>query len=212
MFEHLLRFDKSKTIVLWDFETLNLCLHACHNLPWQLAMMKVKGNDIVDFKDYLIKWDTKLTISDGAARITRYSQDKMDKFGLPPEEVYPVMKQWFDEADFLMGHNVIGFDIHLVFHWCRMNGDDPRPYVKKLIDTNLLAKGLKLEVPLKTTDNLLEYQYKLYHKKVKGVRTNLTALGKEYEIEHDYDNLHNARVDLELNKKVWDKLKFQIEI
>ena len=46
----------------------------------------------------------------------------------------------------------------------------------------------------------------------KGVRTNLKALGKFYDIDHDYENLHNALVDLELNIKVWDKLKVQFEI
>lgn len=46
----------------------------------------------------------------------------------------------------------------------------------------------------------------------KGVKTNLTALGKEYGIDHDYDNLHNALVDLDLNLKIWNKIKWQVEI
>jgi len=47
---------------------------------------------------------------------------------------------------------------------------------------------------------------------VKGIKTNLTSLGKEYNIDHEYDKLHNAIVDLRLNLKVWNKLKYQIEI
>ena len=49
-------------------------------------------------------------------------------------------------------------------------------------------------------------------KRVKGVRTNLTALGKEYNISHDYEKLHDALVDLELNLKVWNKLKWEIDL
>jgi len=47
---------------------------------------------------------------------------------------------------------------------------------------------------------------------VKGVKTNLTAMGKHYNIEHDYSKLHNALVDLQLNLKVWNKLKWEIEL
>ena len=61
-------------------------------------------------------------------------------------------------------------------------------------------------------DNFLEYQYRSVAKRVKGVKTNLTAMGKAYNIEHDYDKLHNALVDLELNLKVWNKLKHQIDL
>ena len=47
MDEHLLRFDKEKTLVFIDCETLNLCLNSCHNLPWQISMLKVKGDESV---------------------------------------------------------------------------------------------------------------------------------------------------------------------
>tara|TARA_B100001939_G_C16893245_1_gene596413 strand:- start:76 stop:255 length:180 start_codon:yes stop_codon:yes gene_type:complete len=53
MDEHLLRFDKEKEYVFIDCETLNLCLNYCHNLPWQIAMIKAKGDDKFDEKDFL---------------------------------------------------------------------------------------------------------------------------------------------------------------
>ena len=87
MDEHLLRFDKEKTLVFIDCETLNLCLNSCHNLPWQISMLKVKGDESVAEKDFYLKWDTNLKISEGAARITRYSQKTVDKKGVAPEEV-----------------------------------------------------------------------------------------------------------------------------
>ena len=37
-------------------------------------------------------------------------------------------------------------------------------------------------------------------------------MGEEFGIEHDYDKLHDALVDLELNIKVWDKIKYQIDL
>jgi len=58
----------------------------------------------------------------------------------------------------------------------------------------------------------LEYQYKIMHTRRKGVRTSLAYLGKEFKIEHDHSKLHDALVDLELNLKVWNQLKYQIEL
>lgn len=212
MFEKLLRFNTQKTIILFDLETFNLTLNFCNNLPWQVTMLKIVGNEIKEEKDYMVKWDTKLKISEGAAIVTKYSQSKMDKLGVAPESVYPTLKEWFDSADYIMGHNILGFDINLIYHWYRLNGDNPNHLIQKTIDTNTLAKGIKMKIPYKTGENFLEYQYKLYHKKAKGIKTNLTALGKEYGIDYDYDNLHNSLLDCRLNKIIWDKLKFQIEI
>ena len=64
----------------------------------------------------------------------------------------------------------------------------------------------------KNTEDLTQYQYKMYHERRKGIRTNLAALGREFEINHNPDKLHDALVDLELNLKVWNKLKWQIEL
>ena len=58
----------------------------------------------------------------------------------------------------------------------------------------------------------MEYQYCMNNRRVRGVRTNLKAMGEEFGIEHDYDKLHDALVDLELNIKVWDKIKYQIDL
>ena len=107
MDEHLLRFDKDKSIVFIDCETFNLCLNKSHNLPLQISMGWLKGDKIVAEKDYHVKWDTHLSISDEAARITRFSQSKLNKLGLPPEEVLPTVIDWLDSADYVSGHNYI---------------------------------------------------------------------------------------------------------
>ena len=214
MDSHLLRYDNKKTLVFIDCETFNLCLNSCHNLPWQIAMIKVKGKKIIAKKDFYIKWDTHLKISEGAARITRYNQTTVDKQGLPPEEVFPTIKDWLDNADYIVGHNILGFDIYLLKGYYEHMGEDYNDLTEKVLDTNCIARAEKFNVPYDkdSYDSLLEYQYKLLNKRQKGVKTNLTALGKEFEINHDYDKLHNALVDLELNIKVWDKLKWKVEI
>ena len=212
MDEHLLRFDKEKTLVFIDCETLNLCLNECHNLPWQISMIKAQGDNKVADKDFYIKWDTDLKISEDAARITRFSQTKMNKLGIPAEEAFPTIKDWLHNADYIVGHNIIGFDIYLIKDLYEKFDEDWKPLINKLIDTNCIARGVKMGLQRRSEDDLTTYQYRVYHTKKRGLKTNLKALGEEFGISHDYSKLHNAIVDLELNLKIWNKLKWQIEI
>ena len=211
MDDHLIRFDKDKTLVFIDCETLNLCLNKCHNLPWQISMIKAKGDKKIAEKDYYIKWDTKLKISEDAARITRYSQSKMNKVGLAPEEVFPTIKDWLDSADYIVGHNILGFDIYLIKDLYELYGEDWQQLMPKIIDTHAIAKGIKLGLPYEPESDFLAYQYRMSHIRKRGLKTRLGALGVEFDIKHDYDRLHDALVDLELNLKVWNKLKWQLE-
>lgn len=213
MDERLLRFDTTSTFVFADFETYNLCLNFSHNLPWQLAMMKVRGDTVLESFDAYIKWKTHLKISKEAAKVTKFDQAKFDARAVPPEEVYPVMKKWFEEADYILGHNFLGFDVYLMKEWFRSNGDDPEPLYKKILDTHCFAKAIKLNWPDKTpSQSFLEWQYPIYNHRARGLGTSLKATGEGYGIEHDYSRLHDALVDLGLNVKVWHKQKFMLNI
>ena len=208
----LLRFNNKKTIVLVDFETENLCLHGEENLPWQAAMVLSSGGNLINHKNFYVKWHRELKVSKEAARITRFSLADYKKKALPIEDIFPTMKDWFDKADYILGHNILGFDIYLMRYIYSYMGEDYMPLMHKIIDTNCIAKGIKFGIFYKPEEDFLEYQYKIMHTRRKGVRTNLMSLGKEFKIEHNYDKCHDAIVDLELNLKVWNQLKYQIEL
>ena len=212
MDEHLLRYDKKKTLVFIDCETFNLCLNFCHNIPWQIAMLKVQGDKKIDQKNFYLKWQTDLKISQDAARITRYDHKKVQKEGYDPKEVFATIKDWLDNADYIIGHNTLGFDIYLIKEYYKYMGCNWDHLVSKFIDTNAIARGIKYEMPYNSKDNLTEYQYKILHTRKKNVKSSLTFLGKENGIEHDYEKLHDAINDLDLNLKVWNKLKWQLEV
>tara|TARA_Y100000401_G_C8316541_1_gene222804 strand:- start:167 stop:805 length:639 start_codon:yes stop_codon:yes gene_type:complete len=212
MDEHLLRFRKDKKLVFIDCETYNLCLSFCHNVAWQISMISTDGTYKKDERDFYIKWDTPFKISDDAKRITRYNESFVNKNGKEPKDVFPIIKKWLDGADYIVGHNIIGFDIYLIKEMYKMFGEDYKHLVPKLIDTNCIARGVKMEIPYKPEEDFTEYQYRIVNTRRKGVRSSLTALGKEFNIDHDYDKLHNAIVDLELNLKVWNKLKYALEL
>ena len=210
---HLLRFDKTKKLVFFDFETFNLNLSFQFNRPWQTGLLWAQGDKIIKTEEYWIKWQNcDLRIGAGAAAVTHYNQEEFDSKAVFAEECFENIYNALEEADYIVGQNTLGFDLYLVRDWWRMNGKPWRHLVDKFIDTNCIARGIKMNTPYKPGDNLLEYQYRTLAKKVKGMKTNLTALGKEYNIEHDYTSLHQALSDVELNFKVWRKLIFAIEI
>jgi DNA polymerase III epsilon subunit-like protein len=175
-------------------------------------MIKANGDRKTDQKNFYLKWKTDLKISQDAARITRYDHNKVQKIGQDPKEIFPTFKDWLDHADYIIGHNIIGFDIYLIKEYYRYMNCNWNHLMPKVIDTNLIARGLKYGMTYSPKDNLLEYQYKVYHTKKKNVKSSLSTLGKDYQIDHDYDKLHDAINDLELNLKVWNKLKWQVEI
>lgn len=212
MDDHLLRFNNKDELVFIDVETFNLCLNLANNLPWQISMLKVIGHEIVDSKDMYLKWNTSLKISEEAAKITRYDQNKVDRLGINPQEAFNQMYEWLNSAFKIIGHNVLNFDIYLIKGLCEKYNKPWKHFVGKIIDTNCIARGVKYGEPPKKDDSIIEYQYRLANERRKGIKTNLTSLGKEYGIEHEYDRLHDAIIDLKLNLKVWNKLKYQIDI
>ena len=211
MDNHLLRFQE-KQFLFYDFETFNLNLHDSFNLPWQIGMIKVKGNKKIADKNIDISWERELNVGKEAARITRFSPSKYKKLAVPYDEIFPTIKDWLDNADYIIGHNILGFDIYLIKDYYQFMGEDYNHLLPKLIDTNCIARGSKIDLPYKRDEQFLTYQYKMLHTRKKGVRTSLLALGKEYDLEFDPDNLHDALNDLELNIKVWNKIKWHIDI
>jgi len=218
MNKDLLRFNQDKVYTFCDFETYNLCLNFCQNRPWQAGLIKYKGNKILDSQDLYIKWDTDLKVGEEAARITGYNEKKFLSKAISPEEAFEQMSPWFDECDYIVGHNFLGFDLYLLKGYYEFMGESYNHLVEKIIDTNCLARGIKYDIPFRNEGGKLSnrelclYQYKILNTRRRRVKSNLTALGKEFDIEHDYDKLHDAIVDLRLNIKVWNKLKMQINI
>ena len=212
MDEHLLRFKEDTEYVFVDCETENLCLNREQNLPWQIGMVKLKGDKKIAEKDIYVSWERDLRVGKEAARITRFSPKKYKELAVPHDEIFPTVKDWLDNCDYIVGHNVLGFDIYLIKDYYQHMGEDYRHLLPKIIDTNCIARGFKLGLPYRRDEQFLTYQYKILHTRKKGVRSSLLSLGKEYDIKFDPSNLHDALNDLELNIDVWNKIKWHIDI
>ena len=214
MEEKWLRFNKEAKIALIDVETFNLALNFQINRPWQIAVLKVQGESILEEIDLMIKWDDcKFKIGKGAAIVTKFNPIEYERRAITPEEAFPQIWDALKWADHIIMHNGIRFDIYLLKGYAEYMGVDWSFLIEKMIDTKAVAQGIKLNRPYNPNDDIwLEYQYRMANDFTKGIKTNMTSLGKEFGIEHDYDNLHNALVDLKLNLKIWNKLKYQLEL
>ncbi len=214
---HLLRYNNKVTYAFVDLETFNLCLSFRQNRPWQAGVLKVRGEEILEALDVRIKttWPDAphLKIGEGAAIVTRFNQAAHDAVAIEQKEAFRKFWPILKEADYIVMHNGLKFDLYLLKDWAEMMGEDWKFIVPKVIDTKSIAQGVKMQInynPQK--DDFLEYQYRMANIVAHGIKTRLELLGKEFGIEHDYERLHDAIVDLELNLKVWNRLKYQIEI
>jgi DNA polymerase III epsilon subunit-like protein len=194
-------------------ETENLNLKLESNLPWQISMLKVQGDRIIEQRDYYVKWYRDIKVSATAAQITGFSMPKYLATCVDYQKVIPEIIDWTSQSDYVIGHNILGFDLLLLKQIYDINKKDFSHILSKAIDTHALIKGIKLNERFDHAQNdLISYQYRMINRMAKGVKTNMMTVGKEYGIEHDYETLHDALSDLELNLKIWNKIKWQIDI
>ena len=163
MDDHLLRFREDTQYVFIDCETENLCLNRAYNLPWQIGMIKLEGNKRITDKDIYVSWERELKVGKEAARITRFSPSKYKQKAIPHAEIFPTIEDWLDNADYIVGHNILGFDIYLIKGYYEKMGVDYKHLLPKIIDTNCIARGFKMGIPFKRDESFLTYQYKILH-------------------------------------------------
>lgn len=214
MEENWLRFNKKAKIAVIDVETFNLALNFQINRPWQVAALRVEGETIIEEINCFVKWDDcKFKIGKGAAEVTKFNQYHFDSVAVGPDEAFLKFWEPLKWADRIIMHNGLRFDMYLLKGYAEFMGEDWSFILNKVIDTKAVAQGIKLNRPYQPKeDNWLEYQYRMANDHTRGVKTNLTTLGKEFGIPFDYETLHDGLNDIKLNLLVWNKLKYQIEI
>jgi DNA polymerase III alpha subunit (gram-positive type) len=210
MNESLLRFNKKQRYVVFDTETEGLNLIS--SKPWQIAWLLVEGEKILERNDLYIHWGD-LNISEGAARITGFSQADYDKRGKDPKEVWDKFSaQLYNKNNLIVGQNLLGFDVYMVNIWRKLLGmESDYSYIKRIIDTKCLAMAIAKEIPV-NKKNFINWQYRLLNHRERGVRTSQATLLKKYAIDHDPKRLHDAMYDIEMNFKIFRRQLFDLEL
>jgi len=211
MQDELIRFDKTSKFLFLDFETEGLCLNHRFNKPWQMSLLKSVNGQKVGSQEVWIKWP-KFKFSKGARMLAHsFSESKMEQDGISPKAALAILDKALSETDYLIGHNLLGFDVFIIKAMYEACGQK-MPKLPTIIDTFPIAKGVINNLPYKAGEDFYFYQYKLINEIIKGSKTSLSALAKYYNIEIDEGRLHDATYDLSLNLAIWNKLKFQIQL
>jgi DNA polymerase III epsilon subunit-like protein len=211
---HLLRFSKDMKYVLLDLETFNLCLNFQYNRPWQVGILQVVGETVVNSLDIRVKWPDAphLKIGKEAAIITRFNEQEHNRLAVLPEVALEKFWPVLDWADAIIMHNGLKFDLYLLRGYARMFGKPWDFITQKVIDTKSIAQGYKMSTPYNPKDNFMEYQYRMANIHAHGVKTSLKSLAPEFNIPYDPNLAHDAIYDLKVNLAAWNKLKYFIEI
>lgn len=209
----LLRFKKNQKYLVFDFETCGLNLASTENKPWQLAFIVAEDKKIVKQCDYMIKWDT-LDISEGAAKTTGFNRKRYEAKSVDPEKVLNEFEQYlYDEDYIIIGHNLLGFDIYIHNIFRKLLGKkSDYSYVNRIVDTLCIAKAQHSDIKFKKGQSLINWQYRLTNFRERGMKVSLKAMCKANDIEFDESKLHDALYDIKLNKQVFEKLVWQVEI
>lgn len=214
MVNDLLDNNNDKKYLVFDTETCSLGLSDLNNKPWQLGMLVCQGTQILKKELFYIRWPD-LKLSEDAARITRFNQKEYDEKAEDSIKVLDYFESYLYNKDYLiMAHNGLGFDVYIHSIW-RLNLGLKRDwsYLPRFIDTNALAKGIKLHRSYRPGDNLLAYQYSMLSIVRKDIKTNLKHLSVEFDIPSQDTELHSGLYDCLILWRIWNKwLKWQVEI
>lgn len=143
MESELIRFNTQDKFTWVDVESQNLCLNYRLNLPWQIGIVEVINNKIVQENDILINWGDDFVMSKDAARITRYDQEKVNREGVSPEDAWNILNNSLTSTQYVCGHNFLGFDIFLINSIYKKLDKKPFDFskLKGIIDTLAIARG-----------------------------------------------------------------------
>lgn len=197
----------NRKLLIWDYETESLS--ELYARPWQLGFcIYEKGQEVFSYSSY-IKYNTPLKVSPGAARATHYNPFIVEKEGKPAQEVFDIFwKYLYDEQYTPAGHNLLGYDVQINNVARRELGLPPDySYVPRILDSNAIARGFKMNLKPKKGENLVAWQYKMLNIRAKGVKTSILTLCREYSIECDENRLHEAIYDTRMNYQIFKELE-----
>lgn len=213
---NLLKYNYTQKYNLFDVETGGLNLIS--SIPTQVSWMIFSLKEQFELHDHYIYWPkSELPMSKGAAAVTRFNYDIYKERAEDPKKILEKFEDYLYSRDYkIVGHNILGYDTMIINAWRRKLGLKPRyDYILgRTYDTLALSKAMKLDIkPDLTSDEaFLAWQYKILGIIKRGLRTSISNMLKEFNIQFNENELHNAGVDIIKNAEIFKKLIAVYEI
>lgn len=200
---------------IFDFETEGLSLGLSR--PWQVAFARFEGGKIIEKQDIYIDLPN-FNISEDAARITKFNRNEYDRRKKPAKYVADLLREkMYNSEDNLVGHNILNFDLY-IWRVLSLMVDQEfsfEPIINRCVDSLALARAFQNEKTLPpnlSKEDFVAWQYKSLTLRDKKTKNSLEALAKLFDIEYDQYKLHDALYDIELNIKIYNRLKYAFDI
>jgi DNA polymerase III epsilon subunit-like protein len=210
--ENLLRFNRKQKYLSLDCETSSLNLQARNNLPWEYGWTLFTLDGVIEEKEYHVKWPQLKT---GEMKIRKLVDDmtgfsrkfeNYDSWTDPETVLNEFEKHLYNPEIIPIAHNGLGFDVYMHnTHRKVLGRPSDYSYIERFIDTNAVAKGWKLGYNWEGK-NRIAAQYQLLDHRVRGMKTSIKALCKEFGIEYDIARAHHATYDVSLMNQIFRKL------
>jgi DNA polymerase III alpha subunit (gram-positive type) len=204
--------EPDKKYLVYDCETCHLNL-AIENYPWQHSWLVCQGNTILEEHNHYIYWPN-MKVSEGAARQTRFNPEKVKELSEDPKAVLDkLMSYLYNPEYFIVIANGLRFDIFVIAQhqrYCGVKVD--WSYLERVLDPVALMKGVKLNIKKSAEDSLRQYQYRLHNLRVKGIKTSVSALCKDYDILYDPLLAHDGLNDCKYLLEIWKKSRYSLDI
>lgn len=203
----LSRFAKDQQWVVYDCESNGLNPH--FSLPWEIAWgTGTLESGLTKTTVRLLRWPG-FTISPHLALKTHFDPRRYAAEARDPREVWeefsPVL---YSDSYRPAGHNILGFDIHMISVWRRLMGLPPDHSWRGglggrrvALDTLALSKAaLKEWVPdISSPEAMLRWQTQALKWTEKGLKANLGAMCEHYGVAYDRIAAHSAEYDIGRN-------------
>jgi DNA polymerase III epsilon subunit-like protein len=208
--QELLRFDYNQKYIVIDTETEGLNL--INSRPWQVSWLTAKGSYIQKKYDKFLKWPN-LKVSEGAARVTGFNEEKYNRISEDPKKVLnDLWEIMSDKSYIIIGQNFLGFDAYVLNTLRKQCGEKPDySYISRVIDTISLAMSIGTGYKQLQRDDIL-CQYRFLNHRDKKIKASQGALLKQYNIDHDPSRLHDGLYDIEMTFKIFLKQIQEIDI
>jgi DNA polymerase III epsilon subunit-like protein len=213
---NLLRYDKEQKYICGDVETTGLNL--IYALPWQLGYTTFTlDNNLTEANRYI--WWPNLKVSADAQRITRFNPQEYKEKAEDPTKVLEEFEDiLYSESYKCVSQNWLGYDSMIINVWRRALGK--KPYYDylyqhfKVYDTLSLSRSIRKGIKPDTSSSnaFLAWQYKMQSIHEKNLKCSLGAIGKELGVQFDEAGLHDALKDVRLNREVFRKQVWSIEL